>query len=149
MIYFEDAVIGEKYALGGITFSEDMINRFARIYGLRTERDGKLAASGWHVVAVWMQLMMAQRDQMSPRNGDDEPASGPSPGFLKLSWPHPVCAGDVIAYDGEVVEKIELRSRPNLGIVRNLNRGINQRGELVMSFIGQALFQRRNPRENK
>ena len=51
--------------------------------------------------------------------------------------------GDTIAYSTTLIEKVELRSRPQWGLIRSRNEGVNQRGETVLSFIGQALVQRR------
>jgi len=38
-----------------------------------------------------------------------------------------------------------MRSRPDWGIVRSRNTGVNQNGETVMTFTGQGLVQRREP----
>ncbi len=54
-------------------------------------------------------------------------------------------ARDTISYSSTVTEKIELRSKPKWGLIRGLSEGVNQRGELVLSFIGQALVERRQP----
>jgi acyl dehydratase len=63
-----------------------------------------------------------------------------------MKWPAPVRAGDTITYSSTVIEKIEMKSRPQWGIIRSRNNGVNQNGETVLSFIGQGLIQRRHPR---
>ena len=68
---------------------------------------------------------------------------GPSPGFRELKWLKPVYAGDTITYASEIVEKRVTKSRPGWGIVFARNTGTNQKGELVMSFIGSGFVERR------
>ena len=155
MPWFEDIEIGEKNELGSYVFEQDDIISFATKFDpqpFHTNPDaakaspyGGLIASGWHTCSVWMKLMVRSRIAAKARGSmeDDSPPGGPSPGFLDLKWPTPVRAGDTISYSTEVVEKIDLKSRPTLGIVRSLNKGVNQNGELVMSFIGQGLIQKR------
>ncbi len=55
----------------------------------------------------------------------------------------PVYAGDTIAYSTMATEKVDLKTRPQWGLLRSYNEGVNQNGELVMSFIGQVLAMRR------
>jgi acyl dehydratase len=157
MPWFEDIVIGTRRELGSFVFTEAEIIRFATKYdpqyfhidpvaALQSPYGG-LIASGWHTSAVWMKLMVASwRAQPPPTDpAVRQPASGPSPGFLDMKWSNPVRVGDSIAYASTTTEKIDLKSRPGWGLIRSLNEGVNQRGELVLSFIGQGLIERRNP----
>lgn len=146
MAYFEDVKLGDAYEVPkAAQFEKDMMEAFAKTYRLTLPvYDGRQAAHPWHVAAMWMQSVMTNAEFR--RLEDDGPPPGPSPGFLDLRWPNPVFAGDKIVYDGKVIEKIELRSRPTLGIIRQRSNGINQDGVLVYSFIGQALYVRR-PKE--
>lgn len=161
MPWFEDIKIGSRMELGSHTFTEDEIIAFARKYDPQyfhidpeTAKNGPfgtLTASGWHTSATWMKLMIAaRRANAEPPDADGRqpPAGGPSPGFLEMKWPVPVRVGDTISYSTEVIEKIDMRSRPGWGIVRSRNVGVNQNGETVMSFIGQGLVQRREPRKD-
>ncbi|HMM14561.1 MAG TPA: MaoC family dehydratase [Parvibaculum sp.] len=156
MPWFEDVEIGTRTELGSYTFSEEEIVRFATKYDpqpfhidpetAKAGPFGGLVASGWHTAATWMKLMVRTRmgERAAAREeASSEPAAGPSPGFLDLKWPTPVRPGDTISYSTTVIEKIELRSRPNWGIIRSRNEGVNQNGELVLSFTGQGLVQRR------
>jgi acyl dehydratase len=52
-------------------------------------------------------------------------------------------AGDTVTYRSRVTAKRELRSRPGWGMVFSENEGVNQKGELVFSFSGQVLVERR------
>ena len=139
MIYFEDVGPGPAQAHGEERFTRAAIAQFARDYHLRLAAPD--IASPWHVAAVWMKLAMA--NIYNSRTEDDRPATGVSPGFLDMRWPHSVRAGDLVRYSGRFYEKIELRSRKEFGIVRSLNEGHNQDGVLVYRFIGQALILRR------
>lgn len=155
MPWFEDLVIGTRQELGSHLFTEAEIIRFAakfdpQYFHVDPEAAagspyGGLIASGWHTASTWMKLMVrvlrARAEQPDERGR--KPAPGPSPGFLDLKWPNPVRPGDTIAYSATLIEKVELRSRPQWGLIRSRNEGVNQRGELVLSFIGQALVQRR------
>ena len=157
MPWFEDISVGEKTDLGSYTFEADDMIAFATKFdpqpfhidegAAKASPYGGLIASGWHTCSVWMKLMVKTRIAEKARKGEDDgsPPGGPSPGFLELKWPTPVRVGDRITYSTEVIEKVDLKSRPNLGIVRSLNTGRNQNGELVMSFIGQGLMQKREP----
>ena len=158
MPWFEDIEIGTRTELGSHTFTAEEIIAFAKKYdpqyfhidpeAAKEGPFGTLTASGWHTSATWMKLMIAKR-QATPadENGRKPPAGGPSPGFLEMKWPTPVRAGDTISYSTEVIEKLDMKSRPGWGIVRSRNTGVNQHGETVMSFIGQGLIERRQPRK--
>ena len=159
MPWFEDIKIGSRLELGSHSFTAEEIIAFARKYdpqyfhvdeeAAKAGPFGGLTASGWHTSATWMKLMVRTRlgTQEEPdAEGRQPPAGGPSPGFLQMKWPNPVRPGDTITYASEVVAKIDMKTRPEWGIVRSLNTGVNQRGEPVLSFIGQGLIQRRHPR---
>ncbi len=145
-MWFEDMVLGSKTDLGSHRFEAGEISEFARAwYPARPHLEGRIAV-GWHVLAIWMRLTIGLRDlQAPPPEGERIAMLGPSPGFLNLSWPNPVHAGEEIHYRTEVTGKIALKSRPNWGIVRNLNEGRNARGACVLRFTGQGLLERRQP----
>jgi acyl dehydratase len=161
MAWFEDVKIGETTELGSHTFTAEDIIRFAKKYdpqpfhtdpeAAKATHFGGLVAAGWHIAAIWMKLMIATRaaapvEESSPApDGRTAPRGGPSPGFLDLKWLKPVRAGDTISYRTTTTERVNLKSRPYQGIVRNFNEGFNQNGELVFSFIGQGLIERREP----
>jgi len=51
--------------------------------------------------------------------------------------------GDTIGFASEVAEKRVTLNRPGWGIIFARNTGTNQKGELVMSFIGSGFVERR------
>ncbi len=160
MPWFEDIALGVRRELGSFLFTEADIIRFARQYDPQffhidpvAAQDGPyggLIASGWHTTAVWMKLMVASWRLRAPSAAPADPErppprGGPSPGFLDLKWPNPVRPGDLVSYSSTTVEKVDLKSRRGWGLIRSRNEGVNQRGEPVLSFIGQGLIERRVP----
>jgi len=158
--FYEDIRIGEQTPLGTHEFTREEIVRFARQYdpqpfhlddeAARASSFGGLIASGWHTGAVWVRLMVEFRQRSAAAQaaapGEHGARVGPSPGFRDMKWLTPVRPGDTISYSTRVVEKIDLASRPNWGIVISRNEGVNQKGELVMSFLGEVFVERRAPK---
>jgi acyl dehydratase len=156
MAYFEDAKIGDRLELGSFTFTAEQIKKFALQFDPqpfhideeagRRSQFGGLAASGWHVAAIYMKLIVAslqRRAQEGISRGEKPVAVGPSPGFRELKWLKPVLAGDTLTFASEVCAVRALESRPQWGLVNFYNTGVNQRGELAFSFIGSAFIPRR------
>ena len=66
--WFEDIPVGEFHVFGNHTFSEKEIVEFGRRYApqvYHTDPEGALdtiyrglIASGWHICAVWMRMMV-------------------------------------------------------------------------------------------
>jgi len=159
MKYFEDIAVGERAAFGSHTFTAAEIKSFAARFdpqpfhvdeaAAAQSHFGRLIASGWHTIALWMRhAMLYRRAEDEARRARGEPVAelGPSPGFRDLKWLKPVYVGDTIAFAAEVVETRPSKRRPEWGLVMSRNTGTNQRGDLVISFIGSALVERREPR---
>jgi hypothetical protein len=64
-------------------------------------------------------------------------------GFDDLKWLVPVRPGDVLSVENVVVEKVESRSRRDIGVVKIAGRVLNQTGEAVMSLTSLVLYRRR------
>jgi acyl dehydratase len=60
-----------------------------------------------------------------------------------MRWPYPVHEGDIISYSVKTVSKRET-SKPRWGLVTNIFRGVNQRGEEVLVFSSAVLIARRS-----
>jgi acyl dehydratase len=157
MGFFEDMEIGQRREVGSFTFTAEGIKKFAAEYDPQRfhldEEEGRkslfggLAASGWHVAAVCMKLMVAdgQREaKEAAARGEQIAVWGPSPGFRELRWLRPVLAGDTVTYATEVESLRTSEKRPEWGILQARNTGTNQRGELVYSFLATAFVPRRN-----
>ena len=149
--YFEDIAIGARRVAGSYTFTEDEIVRFAKKYDPQpfhidpvAANDGPfggLVASGWHTVSVWMKVTVTNR--ALDGNPGETLRAGVSPGFEDLKWLKPVRPGTTLIYSSEVVEKVELKSRPEWGLVKSRNEARDASGELYMSFIGKGFVARR------
>lgn len=151
-MWFEDIAIGTRRDLGTYTFTEDEIVSFAKKYdpqsfhidpvAAKDSMFGGLVASGWHTAAVWMKLAIAERDR-ARESGNALARSGVSPGFEDMRWLKPVRPGMTLRYSSEIIEKVELRSRRDLGLVKSRNEARDEAGELVLSFIGKGFVQRK------
>lgn len=102
---------------------------------------GGLIASGWHTVAVWMKLAIA--DRRKPGNASPLMRAGVSPGYEDMRWLKPVRPGMRLAYSSEVVGKVELKSRTGHGLVLTRNEARDDAGDLVFVFTGKGLVERR------
>ncbi|WP_022723838.1 MaoC family dehydratase [Rhodopseudomonas sp. B29] len=156
MRYLEDMKVGDRREIGSFTFTAENIKEFAAQFDPQPfhldEEAGKaslfggLAASGWHIGAVCMKLMVAYHQREAAEaaaRGETVPAGGPSPGFREMRWLRPVLAGDTVSY-ASVVETLRTSdSRPEWGIMQGRNTGTNQRGEPVFSFLATAFVPRR------
>lgn len=156
MKYFEDIVVGERIAIGRHTFTADEIKAFATRFDPQpfhvdeaaAERShfGRLVASGWHSAVVWMRMMVAgrRREAEAARSrGEPVAGMGPALGLRELKWLRPVYADDTIDYESEIIETRPSDSRPNLGLLTVRTTGVNQRGELVISFVSITFVERR------
>jgi acyl dehydratase len=156
--YFEDQVIGLTTELGTHTFTPDGIKAFAHKFdpqpfhvdeeAAKGSLFGGLCASGWHTAAEFIGHMIRARqaeEKVFQANGTLSGMWGPSPGFKNLKWPKPVFAGDTIRFRVTNTAKVDLKSRPERGLLVFLNEGFNQNGELVFQVTGQILVPRRVP----
>ena len=133
--WFDDLKLGMKFRSEGVTVSKDDIIRFAAEYdpqpfhldeeAAKKTMLGGLAASGWHTAAIAMRLAASCRP------------FGPHPllgaGVDDLRWLKPVRPDDTIRLEGEVVELVPSRSKPQ-GIARVKWTAYNQHGEAVYTF---------------
>jgi len=138
--WFDDLAVGMRFKGGGVTVSKEDILRFAREYdpqpfhlddeAARKTMLGGLAASGWHTAAIAMRLATECRP------------FGPHPllgaGVDDLRWLKPVRPGDTLRLEGEVVELLPSRSKPQ-GVARVRWTLYDQHGEAVYTFIPLAI----------
>jgi acyl dehydratase len=142
--YFEDFSMGLSFRSSEIEVSLEDIRRFAgefdpQPFHLDDEaaKDtilGGLAASGWHTAAISMRLALSAKP------------FGPHPlfgaGVDELRWMKPVRPGDTLHLEGEVVELIPSKTKPQ-GIARVKWTAFNQNGEAVYTFNPIAIVPRR------
>ncbi len=157
MRFFEDIEVGQRREVGSFTFTAEGIKTFAAQFDPqrfhldevegRNSLFGGLAASGWHVAAVCMKLMVADGQRLAREaalRGEQVAVWGPSPGFRELRWLKPVLADDTVSFASEVEQRRTSGSRPEWGILQIRNTGTNQRGEPAFSFLATAFVPRRN-----
>ncbi|MPZ55220.1 MAG: dehydratase [Rhizobiales bacterium] len=156
MYFYEDIVIGEPIVFGSHTFTAEEIKAFARRFdpqpfhldeaAAQRSHFGKLCASGWHTMAVWMRMMVDYRQRKAAEiaaGGEPVPTLGPSPGFRDLRWLKPVYVGDTITYSSTVIDKRLSNSRAGWGLISVQTVGLNQGGETVVSVVSTAFAERR------
>jgi len=92
---------------------------------------GGLAASGWHTAAVSMRLFI---DTLNVSGGIV------GLGVDELKWPNAVRPGDELRVETEILAARRSKSRPGYGIIRIHNVTKNQGGEVVQSFMANAML---------
>jgi acyl dehydratase len=142
--WFDDLKLGMRFKSGEVTVSREDIKRFASEFDPQpfhldeaaaenTVFKG-LAASGWHTAAIAMNLAV----QVRP--------FGPHPlmgaGVDDLRWMKPVRPDDTLHLEGEVVELVPSRNKPQ-GVARVKWTAYNQHGEAVYTFNPIAIVPRR------
>jgi len=133
--WFDDLKVGMRFTSETTTVSKEDILHFAAEFDpqpfhldeVAAEHTilGGLAASGWHTAAIAMRLAISARPFGS------HPLFGA--GVDELRWMKPVRPGDTLHLEGEVVELIPSRTKPQ-GIARIRWTAYNQNGEAVYTF---------------
>lgn len=150
-LHFEDFAAGQVYSLGTHRITAEEIIDFATEFDPQPQHlDPEaakasilrgLAASGWHLCALAMRMMV---DGLFGRT-----ASMGSPGVDDVQWRRPVYSGDNLQLDAEVLET-RPSSRADRGYVRfrftmTCPRETGER-ERVMLFVSSIIVGRE--REN-
>ncbi|MGD9925915.1 MAG: MaoC family dehydratase [Pseudorhodoplanes sp.] len=157
-IFFEDRRIGEVVDIGEHSFGKAEIVDFARQFdpqpfhldeeAAKTSLFGALCASGWHTASSFIRCVVTSRMALNATaraRGDRIAVYGPSPGFRNLLWFHPVFVGDTVSFRARLTEKVDLKSRPERGLLVNEVQGRNQNGTVVFAITSQILAERREP----
>ena len=142
--FLDELQVGERFVSREVTVSEEEILDFARRYDPQpfhldraaAERSiyGGLIASGFHTESLCFRLFIEM--------GVLARSSMGSPGVDELRWRAPVRPGDSLRCEVEVLEVRPSASKPDRGVARLVYRGVNQRGEEVVSFIVNHLLRR-------
>jgi acyl dehydratase len=146
--YFEDIEVGETRTFGEYTLSKEEIIEFAEQYdpqpfhtdeaaAKESKFDG-LAASGWHTAAACMRLLA---DNIGDR------AMAGARGVDELRWIKPARPGTTLTVELEVVDKYPADD-PEIGNVDNRMTAYDQDGEAVITWVGLAMVERREPLED-
>jgi acyl dehydratase len=147
-LYFEDFRAGQVFELGTHQVTAEEIIAFAQEFDPQPQHIdpvaakssilGALAASGWHLCALSMRMMV---DGLFARA-----ASMGSPGVDEVQWRKPVYAGDLLQLQAEVLGSRE-SSRPDRGYIR-LRFAMSRlakpdQSQLVMIFVSSVIVGRR------
>lgn len=143
--YFDDFKPGERFQTAPLLVSEALIVEFGRFYdpqpfhldpqAAKETIYGGLIASGLQTIALTFKLFL--------ESGALTPSSLGSPGLDEIRWKAPVRPGDTLHVVAEVLEVRPSTSKPDRGIVRMLYTTLNQRGETILTMIGNQLLRRR------
>lgn len=149
-MYFEDFEIGSTRRFGRYEVTAEEVRAFASRYdpqpfhlsdeGAVGTPFGRMAASGWHTGSMAMAMKVAEW-QAEP--GAQEASLG-AIGIDELRWLKPVYPGDVLSVEAEVIEKVESRSRPDMGVIKSRITVLNQNDEPVMRYIPITMWRRRS-----
>lgn len=156
MKFFEDIRVGDTFAVGRHIFTAGDIKAFATRFdpqlfhvdeeaGARSHF-GALCASGWHTAVIWMRLMVHYRRHLieaARARGEPVAGIGPALGFRELKWLKPVYVGDTIDYASDVTATRVSGSRPGFGLLTLRSTGVNQNGDMVISFLSTSFVERR------
>ena len=143
--YFDDFKPGDRFGSAPLAVSEALIVEFGRFYDpqlFHTDPQaasetiyGGLIASGLQTIALTFKLFL--------ETGTLAGSSLGSPGLDEIRWKVPVRPGDTPRVVAEVLEVRASSSKPDRGIVRIHYTTVNQRGEAVLTFVGNQLLRRR------
>ena len=144
---YEDFTVGTVLPLGGKTVTAEEIVAFARTFDPqpmhldeaagRESLLGGLAASGWHVCALFMRMMCDAYLNDSTSQG--------APGVEEVRWKRPVLAGDSLRGETTILSKRISKSRPHIGLVSLRHELFNQRAESVFEMENAGMFLLRDP----
>jgi len=142
--YLDDLTPGQRFTSPGLTLTEAEIIDFAWRYdpqpfhldanAAAESPYGGLIASGFQSLAICFRLFI--------QSGLFADSSLGSPGIDELRWLAPVRPGDTLHSEIEVLEARPSKSKPDRGIARLRYHAVNQRGEVVLSFIVNHLLRR-------
>jgi acyl dehydratase len=147
-LHFEDFHVGQVFSFGAHQITADEIIEFASEFdpqpqhidpvAAKSSMLGGLAASGWHLCALAMRIMV---DGLFQRV-----ASMGSPGVDEVQWRRPVYAGNLLQLQAEVLGTRE-SSRDDRGYVRfrftmSRTRKTGEQ-ERVMIFVSSVIMGRK------
>jgi len=141
--YLDDLKPGQRFVSAAHELTADEIKTFARQFDpqpFHTDESAAedtffagLAASGWHVAAITMKLLVGEAP---PIAGGIIGAGG------EIAWPRPTRPGDVLRVESEVLDVTPSRSRPDRGTVTLRSETRNQRNEIVQILTAKLIAPR-------
>lgn len=145
-LYFEDVKVGQRFVTGTHALDAAQIKAFAGEFdpqpfhldeaAAEHSLFGGLAASGWHTAAITMKLLVKAGLRI---------AGGLVGGQNEITWPQPTRPGDVLRVEGEILETMPSKSRPDRGFAIMQTLTVNQRGETLQKMTAKLIVPRRDP----
>lgn len=142
MRYWEDLRVDEVWRVGRHELSQNEIvafrERFTPLATVFTQAEGsdiRDAAPGYLLCCLGMRMLV---DHLLA-----DMASLGSPGVDRIDWPVPAFAGDVLSLAAVLQSMRVLKSRPEMGLIKQRIAVVNQRGTEVARMWTNALIARR------
>ena len=104
-----------------------------------TSEFGKPLVNSGVTVAILLGLTVADLSQHAIANL----------GWKDITLSHPLFAGDTLYAESRVLELRESKSRPHAGIVTARSRGLNQHGEVCLSWVRSVMVLKRSAAQAK
>ncbi len=143
-LFLDDLYVGQRFTSGTFRIEEERIKSFAAEFdpqpfhldeaAARDNVFGGLAASGWHIAAVAMRLLVT---------GGLPLANGIIGLGGELTWPKPTRPGDTLRVESEILEILSSQSKVNQAVVRVKSTTLNQDDEPVHVFVAKVLVFKR------
>jgi acyl dehydratase len=143
-LYLNDLMVGQRFVSETFLIDETQIKAFAnqfdpQFFHLNEEAAkksffGTLVASGWHVAAITMRLLV---EGGLPIGNGVIGASG------NINWLKPTKPGDILHVESEILEISPSKSKPDRGMVTVPSETHNQRNEIVYSLVSKIVVLRR------
>jgi acyl dehydratase len=144
LLYLEDLCVGQRFRTGTHSVTADEIQLFAYDFdpqpfhlnelAARDSVFGGLAASGWHIAALTMKLLVT---------GGPPIAGGMIGRGAELEWLRPTRPGDVLRVESVVTAVTASRSNPGRGTVTFNVQTLNNRDEVVQASAMNLIVPRR------
>ena len=145
--FYEDFVVGDLYQHGfGRTISEADSTWFtlltcntnqnhfnAHLAQSNPITGGKVIVNSGFTVALVLGISVLDMSQNAVANL----------GWTDIALTHPVYIGDTLYAESLCTDKRESASRPTMGIITMLTRGLNQHGDAVVSWTRSVMIPKR------
>lgn len=147
--YFEDFEEGLTKEAGAYEVTKDEIIEFGKRFDpqpyhvdeeVAKEVFGGLIASALHTLSICQRIVTDNLFQGTVTKA--------GAGFESVQCTAPVYAGDTLSVRMEIIEKKELESYPDRGLVRVQYTALNQNDEEVLSTVALPFFERRSAQES-
>jgi acyl dehydratase len=146
--YLEDFVVGESEIAGRHTLTEEEIIAYGRAWDpipIHVDPDaqdsaafGGVIAAGTHLIAATVRALVRHPPHLAIVAGL---------GLDEVRYLGPGRPGDTLEVRRTCLEARASGSHPDRGVVRNLIEAVNQRGEVVLSYV-DVLLVRCRPAES-